>query len=152
MWWIHEGWTWTSFPCPSTVCVYVCVWVIAGPLSRPCVEGQTDDSDLLLDVFLQKTKLPFFSIHTQNNRHLNQTATAQSQRSRRTGTAGWFDPARQLTAKITMLNVSLGFCSSVSQSSSQSNSIVGVLYFTTFHRCVQKPENACEDVSIGTRQ
>lgn len=146
MWWIHDGWTWTSFPCPSTVCVYVCVWVKAGPLSRPCVEGQTDD------FFLQKTKLRFFSIHTQNNRHLNQTATAQSQRSRQTRTAGWFDPARQLTAKISMLNVSLGFCSSVCQRSSQSHSIVGVLYFTTFHRCIQKPENACEDVSIGTCQ
>lgn len=91
-----------------------------------------------------KDKIAFFSIHTQNNQHLNQTATAQSQRSRQTRTAGWFDPARQLTAKISMLNVSLGFCSSVCQRSSQSHSIVGVLYFPTFHRCIQKPENACD--------
>lgn len=60
-----------------TLCVYVCVWVKAGPLSRPCVEGHTDDSDLLLDVFLQKTKLRFSAFTLKTTK----TSTKQLQPS-----------------------------------------------------------------------
>lgn len=73
-WWLNLDF----FPLPlHCVCVRVCVWVKAGPLSRPCVEGHTDDSDLLLDVFLQKTKLRFsaFTLKTTN------TSTKQLQPS-----------------------------------------------------------------------